>query len=120
PAWESRFGAERVELLTMDEIQSAPHAALARLLGRLELSPIDPSIDLDGRVNDAYVPRSTRAHRVRAAVFRYLVDNHHFRALEAARAGKRALSRLIPREGPRARSMRDDERTFLEARLAGE
>src|SRR5690606_10531037 len=90
PAWEARFGGERVELVTMDEIKDAPHEALARILARLGLPPLDPSIDLDESVNEAYVPPSAGLHRARAAVFRYLVDHQHFRALEAARAVKRS------------------------------
>jgi hypothetical protein len=120
PAWETRFGADRVELITMDEIRSSPHQALARILSRLDLPPLDPSIDLAASVNDAYVPPSARLHRVRAAVFRYLVDNQHFAALEAARAVRRAALRLRRPAARGARAMSAEERAFLEERLSGE
>jgi hypothetical protein len=120
PAWEARFGDDRVELLTMGEIKSQPAEALARILRRLGLPPLDPSLDLNASVNDAYVPPSARLHRVRAAVFRYLVDHQHFRALGAARAIKRGVQTVVPPVARGARAMSAEERAFLEERLAGE
>jgi hypothetical protein len=120
PAWEARFGAGRVELLSIDEIKAEPHEALARVLSRLGLEPLDRSIDLTSSVNDAYVPPSARLHRVRAAVFRYLVDQQHFRALDAARSVKRRWRALVPPPSRGPRAMTSEERDFLAERLAGE
>lgn len=120
PAWESRFGRDRVELVPLEAIRARPHDVLARILARLGLPPLDPSIDLSQPRNEGFVPRSEAVQRIRAKVFRYLADHHHFRALDAVRAAQRAFLRLTGMERPRERRMTADERAFLEARLRDE